>query len=192
MSSYLETITVAALAFAATNIDDFVVLTLFFSNSRYRPYTVVAGQYIGISILVIASIVLAAIFVHLAPSFTQVLGIFPVVIGLRDFIRLRRDRNAPAGQLSPGHGVLSGILSVAVVTIANGGDNIAIYTPLFAKYPPNIAALIVVVFAVFTGVWCLIAHSIIYRTRIGQLLQAGARKGAPFVLILLGLFITLK
>jgi hypothetical protein len=50
------TVTAAAGVFAVTNIDDIIVLTVLFLTSRStgqpRPWQIVAGQYLGIGLLV--------------------------------------------------------------------------------------------------------------------------------------------
>ena len=54
----------AVAIFAATNIDDIVVLTVLFVTSRTagrpRPWQIVVGQYAGIGVLVAASLAVAA------------------------------------------------------------------------------------------------------------------------------------
>jgi cadmium resistance protein CadD (predicted permease) len=45
---------------------------------------------------------------------------------------------------------------VAGLTIANGGDNLAAYTPVFATITAGAAAITIAVFAVGVAVWCLI------------------------------------
>jgi cadmium resistance protein CadD (predicted permease) len=39
-------------AFVATNIDDIFVLMLFYANSKFKPFQIVLGQYLGIGLLV--------------------------------------------------------------------------------------------------------------------------------------------
>ena len=53
-------------------------------------------------------------------------------------------------------------LSVAAVTFSNGGDNIGIYTPLFASN--NIIGqidILVVLFLIMTAVWCSIGYYLV-------------------------------
>lgn len=64
-------------------------------------------------------------------------------------------------------------LSVAAVTFPNSGDNIGIYTPLFASnYAIGQIVILVVIFIIMTAVWCsvgyyfvnhsLLVHSVYY------------------------------
>jgi cadmium resistance protein CadD (predicted permease) len=47
---------VAAVAFAATHIDDLFLLMIFFSSGSFPPRQVILGQFIGIGLLVAVSI----------------------------------------------------------------------------------------------------------------------------------------
>jgi cadmium resistance protein CadD (predicted permease) len=47
------------------------------------------------------------------------------------------------------------VLPVAGVTIANGADNISVYTPMFRTIGLTAGLLTVAVFAVGIAVWCL-------------------------------------
>ncbi|WP_446215904.1 hypothetical protein [Micromonospora sp. IBHARD004] len=64
MTDLLAAAAGAAAVFAATNIDDIVVLTVFFVAARHagrpHPWHIVAGQYPGIGALVAVAVVVAA------------------------------------------------------------------------------------------------------------------------------------
>lgn len=49
---WLSVLGKAIVAFAATNIDDIFVLTLFFAQKNLRRWHVVTGQYLGIAGLI--------------------------------------------------------------------------------------------------------------------------------------------
>lgn len=76
-------ILVAVSAFAATNIDDLVVLMFFFAAGKHEKRSVVIGQYLGFLSLVMVSST-AYFLQFLVPSyFLNLLGIFPVAIGFK-------------------------------------------------------------------------------------------------------------
>ena len=90
------------------------------------------------------------------------------------------------------HGASGGrgnALAVAAVTIANGGDNISIYTPLFATRPALDIAVIGLVFAVMTAVWLGVAHWLTSHRTIGAPIRRYGQRVVPFVLIALGVLI---
>jgi hypothetical protein len=87
-----------------------------------------AGQYAGVAALVVVSL-LAALGLGVVPeSWLWIMGLIPLGLGLRKLVIAARAH--PAGQrASPA--VATGLTGVIGVTIANGGDNIAAYTPVF-------------------------------------------------------------
>ena len=78
---------------------------------------------------------------------------------------------------------------VAAVTVANGGDNISIYIPLFAGHDLASLGVILSIFFVMVGVWCAIAYFLSRQPTIAYILSRYGKAVVPFVLIGLGLFI---
>ncbi|WP_431976784.1 cadmium resistance transporter [Micromonospora haikouensis] len=153
MTDLIATAAGAALVFAATNIDDIVVLTVLFvaarSTGRPRPGDIVAGQYLGIGALVAAAAVAAAGLLVVPDPWTGLLGLLPIALGVRALLARSDDDGPPA--------VVGGLLGVAGVTIANGADNIAVYVPVFHSLAPADALVWLVVFAALVGLWCAVA-----------------------------------
>jgi cadmium resistance protein CadD (predicted permease) len=78
---------------------------------------------------------------------------------------------------------------VAAVTFANGGDNIGIYVPLFAR--SNLASLGVIlgVFAIGIALWCFLSRQLTRQPLVAKTLTNYGHQIVPFVLIVLGIFI---
>ncbi|MFI7437756.1 cadmium resistance transporter [Micromonospora haikouensis] len=153
MTDLIATAAGAALVFAATNIDDVVVLTVLFvaarSTGRPRPGHILAGQYLGIGALVAAAAVAAAGLLVVPDPWTGLLGLLPIALGVRALLARPDDDGPPA--------VVRGLLGVAGVTIANGADNIAVYVPVFRSLAPADALVWLAVFAALVGLWCAVA-----------------------------------
>jgi cadmium resistance protein CadD (predicted permease) len=88
----------------------------------------------------------------------------------------------------PRKGFTSQALSVAGVTLANGGDNFGIYIPLFATAPAAIP-IYIAVFAVMTAVWCALGYLVVNNPLIGSQVRRYGHVLLPIVLIALGLYI---
>ncbi|HEY9883235.1 MAG TPA: hypothetical protein V6C98_06450, partial [Thermosynechococcaceae cyanobacterium] len=58
MTGLTQAVTASLAAFTATNIDDIVILMVFFSRigPTFRPHHVVVGQYLGFLLLLLASL----------------------------------------------------------------------------------------------------------------------------------------
>jgi len=176
--------------FASTNVDDLLVLIAFFALPRCRARDVVIGQYLGIGALVVVSVVLSLISLVLSPAYVGLLGALPMLIGIQKLIELRRGGN---GEVVPapetGRGAIGRIAAVAAATMANGGDNIGAYTPLFATWSAARIAVVVLVFIVMTALWLALAHWLVNHRTVGAPLRRYGHRAVPFVLIALGLFI---
>src|SRR5260370_40459628 len=113
MHWFLSALITGAVAFSATNIDDIVFLTFFFSQTPYR-WHVVLGQYLGFTALVFVS--LLGIFggQDLPHECLRLFGVAPIAIGISKLYAKRHEHLRRAS---------TGTLDVATVTIANGAAN---------------------------------------------------------------------
>jgi cadmium resistance protein CadD (predicted permease) len=166
-------------AFASTNIDDLLLLVGFFSDRSFPRGLIFAGQIVGMAALIGASLAAALAARALSPAHVGLLGLAPVAIGLVKLIQLGRSETP-----SPTTG--GGILQVAAVTIADGGDNIGVYTPLFASQRPMELAATITLFAALTVVWCFAALWLVTHETLGKPIRRFGRTILPFVLIGLG------
>lgn len=199
MSGFVSAISTGVVAFTATNIDDIVILLLFFSqvNSTFTRRHIVAGQYLGFTALVLAS--LPGFFggLILPQNWIGLLGLIPIAIGINSLVNAydsSEEVAAETEQLEPSFGSFLSpqTYSVAAVTIANGSDNISVYMPLFASHDLGSFLVIIAVFFLLIGVWCYSAYQLTHQARIADLLTHYGNYLVPFVLIALGSFIVLK
>lgn len=99
-------IVAAIVAFAATNVDDFAVLLVFFARAiadksgSLRTVHVIVGQLLGFSVLVALSLIglLTALFVP--AGYLALIGVVPILIGGRALGGLARKRCSPLCSLS--------------------------------------------------------------------------------------------
>jgi len=165
--------------FVSTNVDDLVVLSAFFAMPGRRPSAIVLGQFLGIAALVLVSMGLAFAALTIPSRWIAVLGLAPIAIGVRQLLASRSDDGGDDNQKG------SSIWPVAAVTIANGGDNLGVYVPVFAHQPSAIP-IDAIVFAVMTAVWCLAAWVLTSQQAVQSRLQRYGRRILPWVLIVIG------
>jgi cadmium resistance protein CadD (predicted permease) len=191
MKSLVALLALAIVLFLSTNVDDLVMLIAFFANSRFRARDVVAGQYAGTAVLFIVSAAGALLSLVIPEAYLGLLGIFPILVGIGKLLELRPDRAeaAPTEDLVATTGSHGNIASVALVTVANGGDNIGVYIPAFAVHSGSQVAIIAVVFVAMTALLCLLAHWMVSHPRLGTPLRRYGHILAPLVLIALGILI---
>ena len=87
---WLHLIVLGVTAFAATNVDDSLILLLFFGDRRYRIRHVFAGQVLGIGLLVLISLLGALLALAVPDRWVGLLGLLPVILGLRALVDRRR------------------------------------------------------------------------------------------------------
>jgi cadmium resistance protein CadD (predicted permease) len=184
------------LAFLLTDIDDLFVLAAFFADRAIRPRDVVIGQFAGIAALLAAS-ALAMLFRLVVPDHVVgLLGLAPLALGVHEAVEVVREGRGRAGgsdapDRTPAPRVRRrpGIAGVALITIANGGDNVAVYAPLFASATPLRAAGLAGIFLVMTGLWLGLAWITVRNPLFGRHLSRWGRWLLPPVLVLLGAWI---
>jgi cadmium resistance protein CadD (predicted permease) len=186
--------------FVSTNIDDIFLLIVFFSKVlRYPPYQIVIGQYVGISLLVAISIIFSLVSLVIPPFLIGLMGFVPIIIGIKKLIEKRNQEklmrmdstntNSFTNQKKSSTSLLS-FVSVAAVTISNGGDNLGIYTPLFAVYNSiDHIIIFIAIFMIMTALWCSIGFYLVNHSFLANRIQCVGHIVLPFVLIGLGLYI---
>jgi cadmium resistance protein CadD (predicted permease) len=186
-------IAIGVAAFAATNIDDIFVLMMFFSFSSmtFPVKQVVLGQYIGIGLLVAISALGSFISLAVPTHIIALLGIVPIVIGVKKLVVFRNKNESNSKQAIQDKKKNNlAFVAVAAVTFSNGGDNIGVYTPLFAKYNSlsQITAL-ATIFMAMTAVWCIAAYYLVNHPLVASKIRRIGHIILPFVLIGLGIYI---
>jgi len=190
MSSIAARVAAAAAVFASTNIDDLVVLSVLFAAPGLRPASVVAGQLVGVGALVAVSAAAGMAAVAVPPGWTSLLGAVPLGIGVVKLVGSFRSRPGDDGdddERAPAGGGAA-ILLVSGITIANGGDNLSVYIPIFAA-DRSVIPIYVAVFACMTGLWCGAGYALVRHRAFGARLRRHGHAVVPVVLIVLGAYI---
>jgi cadmium resistance protein CadD (predicted permease) len=170
---------VAAAAFVGTNVDNCLVTTAMVAGAPVeRAHRIAAGQVAGFVLIVAAAAAAAVVLFEFSSAVVGLLGLVPLAIGLRGLWALRggavREPDSVAAAESGtgrkrgrgrgrGRGravdraVGRSFTAAALVTIAAGGDNLAVYIPLFRVGGlTNVAAIAVVFVAGEAGLTALI------------------------------------
>jgi cadmium resistance protein CadD (predicted permease) len=185
----LTTVLAAVVLFAGTNVDDAVVLTALFLAARAEGRPRPAQIWAGFAALVAAAGV-AALGLTLVPDrWVGLLGLVPLALGVRGLVGAVRARGDEEAAPRP---VATGTWTVAAVTVANGADNIAIYTPVFRTIGAAAFVVTAVVFAVLVAVWCLAGAWLGSRRRAVAVMERYGHWIVPVVFIAVGAFIVVE
>jgi cadmium resistance protein CadD (predicted permease) len=168
-------IALALAAFVSTNVDDLSLLTLWFLK-RTSLRTVLLGQAAGFTVLVLASMLGYLGTMALARSSVHWLGLLPIAIGIKQLLSTEQDDDQPADSW----------WTVATLTVANGGDNVAVYVPLFSRYNMRNVELIIFCFYVSLCLWVVSARFAARKLARNDRMHRIAHRASPFVIMLIG------
>ena len=173
---------------AGTNIDDIIVLTVLFlsmrANGNPKTWQIWAGHYAGITVLVALSVIAALGLTIIPDDWVGLLGLLPFALGVRGLIQAIRAHNNGSRA-----SVASSLASVAGVTIANGADNLSVYTPVFRTIGPAPTAATIAVFFTGVAIWCLAATWLSSHKQIIEAIERWGHWLVPAVFMLIGALI---
>ncbi|MCY1141198.1 cadmium resistance transporter [Actinoplanes sp. Pm04-4] len=177
--------------FAVTNVDDIVVLALFFAQGaghRNTTRNILAGQYLGFAGILVVAVAAAFGATFLPDEVVPYLGLLPLGLGIKAAVQAWRNRDDDDDEASSTDRP-PGMLAVAAVTFANGGDNIGVYVPVLATAGAGGTSIYVVVFLLLVAVWVAAGRFFATRPVIAKALSRWGHILLPVVLIGLGLLI---
>lgn len=179
----LAVLVTSALAFAATNVDDFFALLLLYAAGG-SPRVVVIGQYIGFAAILAASFAISLGAMVIPTTWVGLFGAVPLGLGVRGLVR-GRDVNAETNALP----VRLSVSAVASITFANGGDNVGVYAPLLAGRPVHQLTTIFATFGLLLGIWCGLALRVGRVPHVARVLDRWGHRAAPWILMGLGVYV---
>jgi cadmium resistance protein CadD (predicted permease) len=179
--------------FLVTNIDDSIVLSLFFARGAGQRGTtakIVVGQYLGFGgILLAALAVTLGAGLFLPDDAIPYFGLIPLLLGL--YAAWQVWRNGDDDDDTIAERPISAWV-VAAVTFANGGDNIGVYVPVFLSVSTSALVAYCVVFLALVVVLVLAAKFVATRKPIAEVLERWEHVLFPLVLIGLGIVILVE
>jgi cadmium resistance protein CadD (predicted permease) len=187
-------------AFVATNIDDLLILVVFFAAiPRFSIFQIVLGQYAGMGSLIAISLLGSLISLVIPTNLIGLIGFFPIAIGVKELLELSK-KNGNKDKDNEKQKILTKqqphnktkylpFLTVAAVTFS-GGEEIGIYASLFAtnNEAQDIIVLVSVVM-VLTAFWCFMANYLVRQSFLAEYIRHIGRRALPFLLIGLGIYI---
>ena len=180
------------IAFAGTNIDNFVFITLMLAaaSAPAQKQRIVITQYAGLAILVCISLAGSAVLRLIPMAYIRYLGFLPMAIGLRGLWQYRQSGSeadeAPAADIPS-------FATLVLLNLSSGMDNISIYVPMFQSLRgAGSLMLLAAVFSALLLVWCIAANRLSLLSPIRHRVQRHAAWLVPLVYVLLGVYILLR
>lgn len=190
----ITTIFSAVAAYVATSIDYVIILLILFSQTMKKGQlkSIVIGQYLGTAILVGVSL-LAAYGLALVPEhWVGLLGLIPIYLGIKVWLKEEEnDEEDILSRLSSGKSNRL-FVTVTVITLAAGGDNIGVYIPYFSTLNLSETVVMLVVFAVMVAVLCYLSYRLASVKAVSETIEKWERWIVPVVFIGLGIMILVE
>lgn len=182
MNAVVTVLAASVITFAATNIDDLCLLTLFFAR-RIPTHRIVAGQYLGFALIILLSCAGSVLALAVPVRFTRFLGLLPLALGIKGLLQFRSVK----GPVEPYETNLS-LISIMAITLSNCADNLAVYIPFF-RFNRQHLWLILSVYGVLIGIWCLAGRWLGRHPVIRSMIDRLGHRLVPFVFIGFGFFV---
>ncbi len=184
----ITSIFTSIIAYISTNIDDiFVIMILLAQAAKGAKGQLIAGHFLGVGIVTAISMLGAFGLQNLPLKYVGILGLVPIGLGIKAWLDHKKgadDDDAPDAK-----GV--SLLSMAMITLGNGADNVGVYIPLFTGFTGMERIGAVVVFAVLTALWAFFANSLAEFPKVKTAVGKYKHIVIPAVFILLGVYIIL-
>lgn len=193
----LALIITGVVSFISSDLDDIVVLTLLFTQEeKYKKYQIVLGQLLGIDCLVVFSLLIDYGLSFLINGLLQWLGLLPIFLGIKYwfdyYFRSKTDNSILPKSIRYNRFAIIKILSICLLTISNGADNIGIYVPLFSQYNQTETGLTIGVYMMMTLIWCFIGYKLANLPVLKKKIEEYRKWVIPLIFIMLGIYILIK
>ena len=171
----------------------------------------------GIGVLITISIVGALGASVIPQEYVGLLGLVPMYLGIKAYIEdkkenkdnintdqkeLQNDDNIKIEEIADAQGnpiitfiksfINPSIMKVFIVTLANGGDNIGIYIPIFSSMSSVDIWVTVIIFIILTALWCIIGLKLAEQPFVQRNIEKYNHIFVPIIFIGLGIFILIE
>ena len=179
----LTSIFTSIIAYISTNIDDIFVLMILLASAGAAKGRLIAGHFLGVGLITVISMLCAFGLQNLPLRHVGLLGLVPIALGIKAWF----DRDEEEAEAKG-----TGVLSMAMITLGNGADNVGVYIPLFTGFSGVERIGAVIIFAGMTVLWIWFANSLAELPKIKAVIEKYKAVAIPVVFIALGVFIILE
>jgi cadmium resistance protein CadD (predicted permease) len=160
--------------------DNFVALTAQLSiTERTKHDHVGLGHFLGVVVLVAISALVASALASVPLGWVGILAIAPAALGVHAWRTRRR----------PPHTAKRGMVTTFVVTVALGGDNLAVWIPLLRAAGASGGAITIAVFLALDVIMVALARLCATRPKVVATGQRIAPVATPFLYFALAIVI---
>jgi cadmium resistance protein CadD (predicted permease) len=177
-----------ALAYASSNVDNLLVLTVLYADRSLAPRQAIAGTFLGFVVINAIALSAARLAASVPLPLLGVLGLIPLGLGLRALVL--RTRRAPASASTRPLTLWGGpTLFVAVTMLANGADNVSLFVPLWARLPLAAAAGFALLSSALSPGLAWLARGLSHHLRLEHVVRALGALSMPALFMGIGFYV---
>jgi cadmium resistance protein CadD (predicted permease) len=193
VSSPVADAVTAVVLFSGTNVDDLLLISLFSAyarseNAPLRNWHIWAGQYLGFGALIAASALIGRGLALAPERWLWLLALIPLGIGVVTLVNALRARSREEESHPPPPRSAWG---VALITIIDGADDLAAYTPFFAAAGAERIWVTCVMFVGCVAAWCLAGGLLTRHPRVTEAIERHDWWILPVAFIFIGVYVLL-
>ncbi len=190
MNTVIAIIPIAAGAYVATNLDNFILLVSLLARYRKHTSSVVAGYFACMLILGFAGFWIGAAADNAPVEYLGLLGFVPIAIGVVELYRMRNGHaTAVVSNENPVDGVQKVFMATLLSQLGNGADTIVVFGVLFTDSMPYADHLIILTLAAMAVIFALVGIYAVRHPALSKWIDRYAYRAMPFVLIIVGIYI---
>ena len=190
MNSLIAIIPIAAGAYVATNLDNFILLVSLLARYRNHTSNVVAGYFTCMLILGFVGLWIGKA-ANIAPvEYMGLLGFVPISIGVVELIQLRRGKaKVTVAKEKSVDGVQKVFMTTLFSQLGNGADTIVVFGVLFIDSMPSADILTILTLAAMAVIFVFVSIYAVRHPALCEWIDRYAYRAMPFVLIIVGVYI---
>ena len=190
MNNLIAIIPIAAGAYVATNLDNFILLVSLLARYRNHTSNVVAGYFTCMLILGFVGLWIGKA-ANIAPvEYLGLLGFVPISIGAFELFQLRRGKaKVTVAKEKSVDGVQKVFMATLFSQLGNGADTIVVFGVLFIDSMPSADILTILTLAAMAVIFVFVGIYAVRHPALCEWIDRYAYRAMPFVLIIVGVYI---
>ena len=190
MNNMIAIIPVAAAAYVATNLDNFILLVALLARYRKHMANVIAGFFASTLILVLVGMWIGKAANIVPVEYLGLLGFVPISIGVIELIQLRRgNTDATEAKEESADGAQKVFTTTLGTQLGNGADTVVIFGVLFIDSMPAADILAAITFAAMAFILVCVGVYAVRHPALCEWIDRYAHRAMPFILIIVGVYV---
>lgn len=190
MNNMIAIIPVAAAAYVATNLDNFILLVALLARYRKQTAYVISGFFASTLILVLVGMWIGKAANIVPVEYLGLLGFVPISIGVIELIQLRRgNTDATEAKEESADGAQKVFTTTLGTQLGNGADTVVIFGVLFIDSMPAADILAAITFAAMAFIFVCVGVYAVRHPALCEWIDRYAHRAMPFILIIVGVYV---